>query len=113
MEKGRLSERRPFTTVLAVNSPDELPAELPDARIAGIRDVAEASVTDIPTRIQELCVVENVEELRSNLEVHGLGDGNHLAYAQIGVVESRPVKESPVRCAERPTVSTHQNPRRR
>ena len=97
----------------ATASPDEFCTDLPNARITRIRDISEAVAADVPARIHELRVVENVEEFAANLEKHRFPNGNDLRYSETGVVESRPVKESPVRCAERPTVSTHQNPRRR
>lgn len=49
-------------------SPDEFRTDLPDARITGIGDIPEASVTDIPARIRELRVIEYVEEFTPNLE---------------------------------------------
>src|SRR5882672_9712190 len=62
MKKGRLGGRRPFSSGLAVNSPDELRTDLSNARIVGIRDVAEAAAADVPARIYELRMVEYVEE---------------------------------------------------
>ena len=49
-------------------SPDELRTDLPNAWITGIGDVSKVSAADIPARIQELRVVENVEEFAPNLE---------------------------------------------
>jgi hypothetical protein len=48
--------------------PDELPANLSNAWIAGLSDVAEASAGVIPTRINELGMVEYVEEFAAKLE---------------------------------------------
>ena len=53
---------------LAVNSPNELPTDLSNSRIAGIRDVSEASAADVPVRIHELRMVEDVEKFSANLE---------------------------------------------
>jgi hypothetical protein len=59
-----------------------------------------------------LRMIEDVEEFTSNLEMHCFIDRNYLRYSQVGVVESRAVKESPVRCPETSAISTSQNPRR-
>lgn len=48
--------------------PNELSADLPNPRVAGIRDVSEASAADVPARIQELRMVEYIEEFSANLE---------------------------------------------
>lgn len=98
--------------MITVNgSPDKLRTDLPNARVAGTGDVAEVAVADVSGRVVKLRMIEDVEEFTSNLEVHCFIDGNHLRYAQIGVVESWAVKESPVRSPERSAVSARQNPR--
>jgi hypothetical protein len=48
--------------------PNELPTQLPNPRVAGIRDVSEASAADVPARIHELRMVEDVEEFCTNFE---------------------------------------------
>ena len=55
-------------------SPNELRADLPDARIARTGHPAEVAAVDITTRVVELGVVENVKELSANLEPHRLPD---------------------------------------
>ena len=97
----------------ATASPDEFRADLPNTWIAGTRDVTEIVAADVPTRVVKLRVVEDVEEFTSNLEMHCFIEGNHLRYAQIGIVESRAVEESPVRRPERSAVRASQNPCRR
>jgi len=92
-------------------SPDELRTDLPDAWIAGTRYQTEVGAAYVPARVVKLCMIEDVEEFTSNLEVHCFIDGNHLRYAQIGIVESRTVEESPVRRPETSAVSTQQNAR--
>lgn len=107
--QARLVQPRPQLSFH--RSPDELRTDLPDARIAGTRDVPEGFVADVPARVDKLRVVEDVEEFASNLEMRCFSDGNDLSDSEIGVVESGTVKESPVRCTERSTVSTHQDAR--
>ena len=48
--------------------PVELEGDLSNPRIAGIADSAEGRTADIPTRIDELRVVEDVEELKTQIE---------------------------------------------
>lgn len=81
-------------------SPDKFRTDLTDARIAGTRNVTEGAAANVSGRVVKLRVVEDVEEFTSNLEVHRFIEWNHLRHAQIGVVESRAVKESSVRCPE-------------
>src|SRR6266581_2141046 len=76
--------------------PDELRAELPDSRIAGATDDSEASAADVPARIVELDVVEDVEEFSPNLEGHLLCDRGPLRKPEIGIVETRAVEEPAV-----------------
>lgn len=99
---GRGVEPRPHHYVSA--SPDELRTDLPDARVAGVGDISEASAADIPARIHELRMVENIEEFTPNLEHLGLGDWDRLLKPEIGVVEAGAVEESPIRGAEGATI---------
>lgn len=87
-----------LSLLLDAQSPDELRAELPDARIAGAVDDSEdsGSTADIPARILELRVVENVEEFSPNLEGHRFSDGGPLHKPEIGIVESRAMEEPAV-----------------
>lgn len=75
--------------------PDELRAELPDARVTGATDDSEdsRSIADVAVRILELWVVEDVEEFTPNLEGHPFFDGSPLHKPEIGIVESRAVEE--------------------
>jgi hypothetical protein len=99
---GRGVETRPHDYVSA--SPDELRTDLPDARVASIGDVSETSAADIPARIRELRVVENIEEFTPNLEHLGFGDRDRLLKPEIGVVEAGAMEESPISGAEGATV---------
>jgi hypothetical protein len=90
-------------------SPDELCTDLTNARIAGTRDVTEVAAADASARVVKLRVIEDIEEFTSDLEMHCFIEGNDLRYSQIGVVDSRAVKESPVCRPERSAVSTEQN----
>src|SRR5215472_3615039 len=92
--------------------PDELRTELPNARITRVGDISEAAAADVPARIRELRVVENVEEFGANLERHGFSNGNDLGYSETGVVEARTMEESAVRGAKTSAIRTGQNPRR-
>src|SRR5205085_8546934 len=77
-------------------SPDKFRADLTDAWIAGIRDVTEVAVADVPGWISKLRVIEDVEELTSNLEMHSFIERDYLRYAKIGIVDSGTVEEPPV-----------------
>ena len=82
-------------------SPDELRADLPDARSTRAGDVAKArTIADIPAWVIELGMIENIEEFTPNLEGFLLGDGDSLRYPEISIVESRAVKEPAIRSAE-------------
>ena len=91
--------------------PNELRTELSDARITGPGNISETRAADIPTRILELRVVEDVEEFSANLEIHRFLHRNDLGYSEVGVVEARTVEESAIGCAEKSAVSTGQDPR--
>jgi hypothetical protein len=97
----------------ATASPDEFRTDLPNARRTRTRNITEVRAANVPAGIVKLRVIEDVEEFTPNLEMHCFIEWNHLRYAQIGIVESRAVKESPVRCPERSAVRAGQNPCRR
>ena len=101
--KGAASRCRPSAERF-FRLPDEFRADLPDARITGVGDISEASAADIPARIHELRVVENIEEFTPNLERPAFGDRDDLLYSEIGIVEARAVEESPISGAESATV---------
>ena len=107
---GRGVEPRPHDYVSA--SPDKLRTDLANARITGVGDISEACAADIPARIHELRVVENIEEFSPNLEQLGFCDRDRLLNPEIGIVEARAVEESPVRRPETSAISAGQNPRR-
>jgi len=92
-------------------SPDELRTDLSNARIAGIRDISEAAAADVPARIRELCMVENVEEFAANLERHGFPNRNDLRDSEIRVIETRAMEEAPVRGPETSAIRTGQDTR--
>lgn len=96
--------------VTFVELPDELSAHLPDAGVAGIRDISETAVY-IAARIHKLRVIEDVEELTPNLERHGFPHGNDLRYSEIRVVEARTMEKPPVRGAEGSAVGAWSDPR--
>ena len=86
----------PITARRVLSLPDELRTDLPDAWSASVRDVAKGIAGDVPARIQELCVVEDVEEFPSNFESLPFSDGDRLRHAQVGVIHARAVEESPI-----------------
>lgn len=92
-------------------SPDELRTYLPDARIAGIGDIAEVRAADVPARVHELRVIENVEEFTPKLQGHCFRNGDKFGYSQISVVEARAMEESPIGRAETSAIRTDQSPR--
>ena len=69
------------------------------------------AAADIPARIHELRMVENIEEFTPNLEHLGLGDWDRLLKPEIGVVEAGAVEESPIRGAEGATIRAWGGPR--
>ena len=69
---------RPHPRDYDPKSPDELRTDLPDARIASVGNISEASAADIPARIHELRVIEYVEEFASNLEIFCFCDRDDL-----------------------------------
>src|SRR5450432_72581 len=122
-KKGTASEPAvPMLKTLQPASPDELRTDLPNARIARTLDVPEVSIVclsrlvkliaaNVPAGVVKLRVIEDVEEFSSNLEMHCFIEWNHLRYAQIGIVDSRAVEESPVRRSETSAISAYQNAR--
>ena len=106
MEKGRLSDAVPSSIGLTVNSPDELPADLPDAHGTGTGDVSKGVTGYVAARIIELRVVEDVEEFSPKLEGLGFRDREGLLYPKIGVVDAGAMEEPPIGRAKRSTVRT-------
>jgi len=62
-------------------SPDEFRTDLTDAWIAGTRDITEVGIADVPGRIVELRVVEDVEKFTPDLKTHCFIEGDHLRYS--------------------------------
>ena len=85
-------------------SPEELQTDLTDARGLGIGNISEAPTGNIPARIHELRMVEDIEEFTPKLEYLGLGDRDRLLEPEVGVVEAGTVEESAVRCPESSTI---------
>ena len=76
--------------------PNELGTDLTDARGTGASDVAEIRIADIPARIVELSVIENVEEFTPKLESHCFSDGDSLHQTDISIVEARTMEKPAV-----------------
>src|SRR5450755_1353625 len=111
-KKGTASEPAvPMLTNFATPSPDELRTDLPNPRIARTRNVAEGGAANVPGGIAKLRMIEDVEEFTPNLEVHCFIEWNHLRYAQIGIVDSRAMEESPVRRPESSAIGARSGPR--
>ena len=82
--------------------PIELRTDLADARRLRIGYNSEApAVVDIASRIRELRMVEDVEKFDAQIKRHLLSNDGSLQYAEVGVVESRPVEKAPVGGAKR------------
>src|SRR5215469_10095068 len=96
--------RNPFELL-----PDKFRTDLYNARIAGIGDVSEAAAADVPVRIHELRMVKYVEEFTANLQGFCFSYRDSLCYSEIGVVDSRAMKEPAVRRSETSTIRTNQN----
>ncbi len=111
MEKDGLTASRPCLFGLALNSPNELRTDLSNAWITRIRDIAEATAADVPARIEELRMVKYVEKFTPKLKRHCLRYRYLLRYPQVGVVDSRAMEESPVRCTETSAIGTSQKSR--
>lgn len=107
MSAGRGLPPRPPAPVSVL--PDEFSADLPDARIAGLGDIPEVTATDIPARVHELRMVEDVKELTSNLENLRFCDWDSLGDSEIGVVESRTVEEPAIGGSETSAIWADQN----
>src|SRR5438552_4524629 len=73
--------------------PEEFQAHLPDARIARAGHITKQAAVEISSRVVELGVVEQIEELRTKLERHALSYFGVLVNGNIKVIESGPVEE--------------------
>lgn|SRR6185503_5703038 len=73
-------------------SEDELGAELPDARISGRAHHTHIAI-EIAVRVIELRMVEDVEELSTDLECLAFGNLGCLHQTDVKVVDPRSVKE--------------------
>ena len=76
-------------------SPDKFGAELPDARVTRVRDNSKVAV-DIPTRVYELRMIEDVEEFTTELESSRFRDLNPLGHAYVEIIDARAMEKSPV-----------------
>jgi len=76
--------------------PVEFRANLPNARVARARHDSEAVVVNVPARILEFRMIEDVEELDANVERVVLVDCSPFQYAEIGVAEAGTVEKAPV-----------------
>ena len=80
---------------------DELAAQLTDTSRCGIGDLTELPAVSIAhcSASEEVGMVEDVEHLDAEVELHPLGDFRVFLHARIGVDRSRPVKEVLLRAA--------------
>jgi hypothetical protein len=74
----------------------KLQADLAYARIAGIGDQAKHGTIDIATRSQELSVVEDVKELRAELQVDSFRQMRIFQQSHVPVVGARIMEETAV-----------------
>src|SRR5262249_54672101 len=77
-------------------SPVELHANLSDARIASAGYGCESRVVDVSARVFKLRMIEDVEKFEAEIERIILMNHGSLQYAEIGVVESGAMEETPV-----------------
>src|ERR1700680_1052124 len=80
--------------------PVEPSTELPDARIARTRHLAELTAAEITARVFELRVIENVKKFRADLESHRLPDIGSFRNAEIGVADPRAMEKLTIGVAE-------------
>jgi len=97
LEKGsghRLRAHSPGFYACWQRLPVELRAELTDAWIASLGDNTEIRVSDVSTRVLELRVVEDVEELDANVERQIFLDPGSLRDSEVRVVETGTMEEA-------------------
>src|SRR5258706_3947802 len=88
--------RQRIPCLTEVTLPDKLRARSSNGWIAVAADDPEVPAADVPARIVELRVVEDVEEFSSNLEGHRFSDDGPLREPEIGIVETWAVEEPAV-----------------
>lgn len=63
---------------------------LPDARIGSRKKLAQACSADRTVGVIKIRVIENIEKLNANLNLHALPNGDNLDNPGIQVDETRP-----------------------
>src|SRR4051812_47302168 len=71
--------------------------DLPAARIACI--LAETGAAHVRYRVAEVPVIKDIEELRSNLDGHPLGDRDSLQQGEVLIVQPRSAERVPPQIA--------------
>jgi hypothetical protein len=97
---SRTQQKRNRGTPITIVLPGELHTELTDSGRAGAGDDTKIIAAKITARIIELCVIEDVEELGAELDIHGFGNTSVFLQAEICVQNARAVEEAPVGCSE-------------
>src|SRR6058998_1066747 len=88
--------------VPAGHSPEELGGELKDPRLSRRTYNPEPAVREVSVWSAELSVVEGVERLDPDLQIHAFAELRVLMQSKVPVVETRPMEETTVGGAERP-----------
>src|ERR1700686_5834579 len=73
---------------------EKLQSKLYQSRVADLRDLAELSaIRSISVRVEELRVVEDIEELRAEINAPGFGERDGLQYRKVGITDVRPATD--------------------
>ena len=78
----------------------ESQGELHLPRLACCCSQAKAASPDICSNPNPICVVEDFEQIDTETQLHGLGDGEVFANGKVRVEEARPVNGGPAGAAQ-------------
>ncbi len=84
---------RPLTVAAAQQLEREPSSQLQDSGIVSIGDLTEGAAVDVRVRVLELRMVEEVEGIDAQLQVHAFGDlrGLRQCHVQISLVRASEV----------------------
>lgn len=73
---------------------EKLQCKLYKTRVADLRDLAKLpAIRSISIRVEKLRVIEDVEELRAEINAPGFGERDRLQYRKVGVADVRPATD--------------------
>ena len=85
-----------------IGSKDQLERKLQDARAPSRKNLPHRRISDAMVRLTEVDIVEDIEELRPELEARPLGDFSVLYDSEIRVEKARAAQNVPAGVAKRP-----------